>query len=68
MTLNLFFQALSSDIRKSSEVGNLQVAVGLSSALKVYWFLTHWTHKFLKNLRRLFRRFGSDELEKTEEE
>jgi len=45
-----------------------QVATGLSNALKVYWFLTYWSRKSLKNLRRLSRRFGSDEVEKIEED
>jgi hypothetical protein len=49
-------------------VESLQVAVGLSNALKVYRFLTYWSHKSLKNLRRPFRRFGSDEVEKIEED
>jgi hypothetical protein len=46
---------------------SLQVAAGLSSALKVYWFLTYRSRKSLKNLRRLSRRFGA-KVEKIEED
>jgi hypothetical protein len=49
-------------------VESLQVAAGLSNALKVYWFLTYWNRKSLKNPRRFSRRFGSDEVEKIEED
>jgi len=49
-------------------VESLQVAAGLSNALKVYWFVTYWSRKSSKNPRRLSRRFVSDEVEKIEED
>jgi len=49
-------------------VESIQAAVDLYNVLKVYRFSTYRSRKFLENLRKPFRRFGSDEVEKMEED